>query len=203
MKIGNVGLGVIGRTLGKKWINAGHSVKFGVRNTDKKDYISFVNSLGSNATLSNIKETINFGELIFIAIPGNAIQEFFNLYAKELSEKIIVDPTNNMGAGERNGLKYFNEYVKNAEYYRAFNNMGWENFENPKFGSNTADLFYCGTNKEGQKKVEELIMNVGLNPICIGGLERISIVDSIGGLWFALAISQKYGRHFAFKVLRD
>ncbi|MFX1313633.1 MAG: NADPH-dependent F420 reductase [Promethearchaeota archaeon] len=203
MKIGNIGLGIIGRTLGKKWVNAGHNVKFGVRNTDKEEYKSFVNSLGNNATLSDIKESINYGEIIIVAIPGNAVQEFFKTYAKDLSNKIIIDLTNKMGARVTNSLEHFKEFVENAEYYRAFNNMGWENFDNPKFGSDIADLFYCGTNKEGQKKVEELIKDVGLNPISLGGLERIANVDGVGALWFTLSMGQKYGRHFAFKVLRD
>lgn len=203
MRIGIIGTGNIGRTLGKKWINAGHQVKFGTRNLSKEDTISFVKSLGSNASLSNIKEAINTSEIIVVAIPGSTVQEFFSTYGEDLSGKVIIDPSNNIKAETMNSLQYFNKYVEASEYYRAFNSLGWENFENPTFGSLKADLFYCGSNNEGQSKVEQLIKSVGLNPICIGGLETISVVDSILGLWFTLALKRGYGRHLAFKMLKD
>ncbi|MFX1496951.1 MAG: NADPH-dependent F420 reductase [Promethearchaeota archaeon] len=203
MRIGIIGTGNIGRTLGKKWINAGHQVKFGTRNLSKEDTISFVKSLGSNASFSNIKEAISTSEIIVLAIPGSVVQEFFSAYGKDLTGKVIIDPSNNINAETMNSLQYFNKFVEESEYYRAFNSLGWENYDNPTFGTLKADLLYCGSNNKGQSKVEQLIKNVGLNPICIGGLEVISIVDSILGVWFQLALKKGYGRHLAFKVLKD
>lgn len=42
MKIGISGAKVIGSTLGKKWVIAGHQIMFGVRNTDNPEVLSLV-----------------------------------------------------------------------------------------------------------------------------------------------------------------
>lgn len=47
----------------------------------------------------------------------------------------------------------------------------------------------------------DLISDVGLRPVYLGGAEQMGLLDSIASLWFALAFGQKKGRHLAFKVL--
>jgi 8-hydroxy-5-deazaflavin:NADPH oxidoreductase len=47
-----------------------------------------------------------------------------------------------------------------------------------------------------------LIADIGLGPVYLGGVEQVGVVDSLLGLWFALAVGQGKGRHLAFKVLK-
>lgn len=63
------------------------------------------------------------------------------------------------------------------------------------------DLLWCGPDAEHQRTIERLIADVRLNPVRAGGLDQIASVDVMVGLWFALAIGQKHGRHLGFKVL--
>ena len=102
-----------------------------------------------------------------------------------------------------NSLATFTAQTPNAKIYRAFNAYGWENFANPGFGALHADLFYSGPDGESRSSVEQLISEVGLNPVYLGGPDQTEVVDSILKLWFALAIGQKKGRHLAFKVIAD
>lgn len=46
-----------------------------------------------------------------------------------------------------------------------------------------------------------MIRDVGMNPVYLGRVEQVSLVDSVARLWFALAFGQGMGRHLAFKVL--
>ena len=48
---------------------------------------------------------------------------------------------------------------------------------------------------------EQLIEDVGLCPMRLGDVDQVGLVDSVGSLWFALALGQGKGRHLAFKVL--
>ena len=100
-----------------------------------------------------------------------------------------------------NSLATFQQYTPHALIYRAFNTLGWENFADPLFDGVQADLFYCGPEGESQKIAEQLISDVGLRPIYLGGIEQTSLVDSIGSLWFALVFGQHKSRHLAFKML--
>src|SRR5690349_5378398 len=129
------------------------------------------------------------------------MDEFIAANASALDGKIIIDAANKITAPVMDSFKTFAEKTPKAKLYRAFNNYGWENFEHPQFGSNTADLFFCGTEGDSRKSVEKLISDVGLNPVYLGGVDQAPVVDSILKLWFALSSGQKKGRHLAFKVL--
>ena len=106
-----------------------------------------------------------------------------------------------MGEDSMHNLAHFQQHAPQAQVYRAFNSLGWENFAEPNFNGVQADLFYCGSDGEAKSKVEQLISDVGLRPIYLGGNQQMGLLDSLTSLWFTLAFGQKKGRHLAFKVL--
>ena len=201
MKIAILGAKTIGSTLGKKWVQAGHSVVFGVRRVDDTQVQALVKTLGSRAAVDTVANAIRLSEVAVFAIPGSAMEDTIAAHAQALDGKLIIDAANRMGGGEMNSASAFAAHAPAAKVFRAFNSLGWENFENPRFGDLQADLFYCGPEGEARASVEKLIADVGLRPICLGGLDQVQVVDSVGSLWFALALRQGMGRHLAFKVL--
>jgi hypothetical protein len=100
-----------------------------------------------------------------------------------------------------NSLELFKSRVPTAQYFRAFNMYGWENFADPLYGGTPGDMFFCGPESPGKTQVEELITAVGLRPVYIGGPDQAGVLDGVLRLWAALAMGQKHGRHLAFKML--
>lgn len=203
MKIGILGAKVIGSTLGKKWAAAGHQIMFGVRNTQNPEVLSLAKGLGQIVTIGTLGEAITFGDVVVFAIPGQAMDETIMAHSSILNGKIIIDSANKMGGRVMNSIETFRSHAPTAKVYRAFNNLGWENFETPTIHGIQIDLFYCGDNGEYNDKVKELIHDIGLNPVYLGDLSQAQLVDTVGSLWFALAYGQNMGRHIAFKVLRE
>ncbi len=201
MNIAVLGAKNIGSTLGKKWVQAGHSVVFGMRNVDNAEVQALVKSLGHRAAVDTVANAIRLSEVVVFAIPGGAMEETIVANAQALEGKILVDAANRMGGGPMNSAAIFAAHAPSARVFRAFNSLGWENFENPRFGDLQADLFYCGPEGEARTDVEKLITDIGLRPICVGGIDQVQVVDSVTSLWFALARQQGMGRHLAFKVL--
>ncbi len=201
MELAVLGAWNIGGTLGKKWARAGHTVVFGVRNVNNPEVQDLVKSLGANASVETTANAIGRGEVIVFAIPGAAMDETITTHARALDGKIIIDTANRMGSPVMNSAATFAAQTPKAQVFRAFNSLGWENFENPQFGAVQADLFYCGPDSEARAKVEKLIEDVGLRPMRVGGLESIQLVDAVAGLWFAMVRGQGLGRRVAFKVL--
>lgn len=199
MKVAVLGAKIIGSTLARKWARAGHDVMFGVRNVDNPEVQALAQELG--ATVGTPAEAIAFGEAIVFAIPGNAMEETIAAHGPALAGKIAIDAANRMGGGPMNSAAAFAAHAPGLQVYRAFNSLGWENFEHPQFGDIQADLFYCGPGSGAQAAVEQLIRDVGLRPVRVGDLGQIGLVDTIGSLWFALAFGQGMGRQLAFKVL--
>ena len=198
MKIGIIGAGNIGSTLGRKWATVGHDVEFGVRGPTDAKY----DDLHSVGSVVSIADAASFGEVILLALPGAAVASFAAEHGQKLAGKILIDATNNMRAAEMNSLAVLAENAPGAYLVRAFNTLGWENFAEPEIAGTQIDLFFCGT-PSARSKAEQLISDVGLRPVYIGDIDTVATLDSLTRLWFALAMPQGYGRRTAFIMISE
>lgn len=197
-----LGAGNIGGTLGRKWLATEHKVTFGVSNPQGERAQALHSELGNSIMIGTTSEVLaQEADVIVMALPGVVMDSTIKAYAAQLDGKIIIDTANRMAGGPLSSLATFQQQTPHAHIYRAFNTLGWENFADPLFDGVPADLFYCGPDGEPHKAVEQLIADVGLRPMYLGGVEQTTLVDSIGSLWFALVFGQHKGRHLAFKVL--
>jgi len=190
MKIGVIGNGRIARTIGEKWIAAGHDVMYGLRDMSKLDQVS-----GKSGTFD---DALEHGEIILLAIPGRVIKETFGHL--NLSGKIILDATNGGDTSDQTLVQYLTDRWADSVVYKAFNTLGFENYEIPQFGDDHADLMFVGPEAQ-LETVKGLVKDVGLNPVYIGGIDRMSILDAGMRFWFAL--TKRFGRHVALRILHD
>jgi len=203
MKITILGSGNIGSTLAKKWAAAGHAVTFGARQVDDPKYQKLLDTIEGDVAIAPLAEAAGPAEVIVLAIPGSAVEPTMARLGPGLEAKIIIDATNQVGAAEMNSLAAISARVSGAKLFRAFNSLGWENFDRPDLGGTQIDLFYCGDSGEAQETVHRLISDIGLRPVYVGGLDKVDIVDNLTKLWFTLAFEQGYGRRLAFKLLAE
>ncbi len=197
-----LGAGNIGGTLGRKWAGAGHQVAFGVQDPNGKHAQALRSDLGNKVTIGSVAQALSSNpDVVVMAVPGAAMDATIMQYADQLDGRIIIDTANRMGGGPMNSFSTFQQRTPHARIFRAFNTLGWENFANPEFAEGPADLIYCGPDSDARTAVEQLITDIGLRPIYLGGVEQVGLVDAVAGLWFALVFGQGRGRHLAFKVL--
>lgn len=200
LRIAVLGAGNIGGTLGRKWLARGHTVTFGVRDPLGERARALRTELGSTAQIATLDEALAAGDVVLLAVPGSTIGEIARQHARQLNSKIVIDATNNVGAPTFNSVAAIQAASPDARVYRAFNTYGWENFADPVYDGVPGDLFYAGPDGEGQAMVEQLIQDVGLRPVRVGGADQVGLVDDLLRLWFTLA-SGGSGRHLAFKLL--
>jgi hypothetical protein len=198
MKISIIGAGNIGGTLGRKWAAAGHRVAFGVRHPADSKF----EALQASGEVTGVGEAAAFGEVVVLALPGAAVEDFVSSHAEALAGKIIIDTTNNVRQAPMNLLASLAEKVPGARLVRAFNTLGWENFADPQIGGEQIDLFFCG-DPAARPAAEQLIAEIGLRPVYIGGIDQAAALDGMTRVWFALALGQGYGRRTAFKLLTE
>ena len=79
MKIGIIGSGNIGGTVGELWVKAGHQVLFSSRNPEQLKPL--VDKLGPLARAGTVKEALTFGDAMLIAVPYGAIPQIGRDYA--------------------------------------------------------------------------------------------------------------------------
>ena len=200
LRITVLGAGNIGGTLGRKWLARGHTVTFGVRDPLGGRALALKAELGSAAQIATLDEALAAGDVVLFAIPGSMTGQIARQRASQLSGKIVIDATNNVGAPSFNSVAAIQAASLDARVYRAFNIYGWENFADPLYDGVPGDLFYAGPDGEGQAVVEQLIEDVGLRPVRVGGADQVGLVDDLLRLWFTLASGGR-GRHLAFKLL--
>jgi predicted dinucleotide-binding enzyme len=196
MDVAVIGTGNIGGVIGRALARAGHRVWFGSRHPGREP------AAAETATVATVGEAIAAAEVVVLTVPGTAVPALAAEHSGALAGKLVVDATNRIGGpGPIHHAQTFAQLVPEARYARAFNTLGWENFDRPQFGDATADLFFSAAAPD-QAAVEALIGAVGLIPVYLGP-DQFDTLDGVLRLWFALAVGQHRGRHLAFKVLQD
>jgi predicted dinucleotide-binding enzyme len=186
-KIGVLGSGNIGATLAEAWRRAGHDVALGSRSPDPPRTVA-------------LGEAIASADVVLLAVPGGAVPELLAEHGAALDGRVVIDASNDVG-GER--LSHPEAYVQSApgaRFVRAFNTLGFEMFADPSFGDEVADLFWCGPDDAG---IEQLIADVGLRPVRVGGIDAIDVVDGVCRLWLTLVFRQGHPRRLGFRMLTD
>jgi 8-hydroxy-5-deazaflavin:NADPH oxidoreductase len=186
-RIGVIGSGNIGGTIGEAWRRAGHEVSFASRSPDPPRTVA-------------IADAIAGADVVLLAVPGGEVPRLLADHGAALDGRVVIDATNDVGAERLNHADVYAESAPGARFARAFNTVGFEMFADPSIGGEVADLFWCGPEDAG---VEELIADVGLRPVRVGGIDAIEVVDGVTRLWLTLVFQQGHPRRLAFRMLAD
>ena len=92
LKIGIIGSGNIGSTLGTLWVKSGHPVLFSSRHPEELK--SLAEGLGPLARTGTVREALAFGDVVFMGVPYGAYPQIGKDYAKEFVGKIVMDAGN-------------------------------------------------------------------------------------------------------------
>src|SRR4051794_19956119 len=92
MKIGIIGSGNVGGTLGTRWAQAGHEVIFSSRNPQSKEMQELAAKAGATARAGSVAEAASAPILLF-ATPWPATEQAVR-GAGDLSGKVVIDATN-------------------------------------------------------------------------------------------------------------
>ncbi len=95
MRIGVLGTGIVGRTLGSALLSGGHEVRLGSRAAGNEAAVAWAESIGGPASEGSFAEAAGFGELLINATAGAASLHALELAgAEQLAGKVLVDVAN-------------------------------------------------------------------------------------------------------------
>jgi len=191
LKIGIIGSGNIGSTLGEFWAKAGHQVLFSSRNPEKLKPL--VDKIGAQARAGTVSEAIAFGDVILIAVPYGSMGQISKDCAKDLAGKIVMDTGNALLARDGEIGKEAREkgvglttqrLLPGARVVRAFNTLGVNRLRN---NANRAEgriaIPMAGDNPEALKVASMLVRDAGFDPAVLGGLERSRLFEQTNPLY--------------------
>jgi 8-hydroxy-5-deazaflavin:NADPH oxidoreductase len=95
MKIGVLGTGIAGQTIGSKLVELGHEVKLGARTADNEKARAWSDKAGARASHGSFADAAGFGELLFHCALGAAALEVLAAAGdSNLANKILIDVSN-------------------------------------------------------------------------------------------------------------
>jgi NADPH-dependent F420 reductase len=207
MKIGIIGTGDVGGTLGNRWTQKKHEIMFGVRNLQSQNVQKLIQG-DQNLKFGDIREAVAFGDVIVFAIPWTSVEETIRK-AGNLSGKILIDPTNpltpdlkGLALNDTSVAEKIANLANTSKVVKAFNTIGTKTLNNLTFDSYRADLFMCGDDTRAKRVVEELATDIGFDVVDVGPLVNARMLEHLALLWIELAFRQKLGPNIAFKLLR-
>ena len=180
VKIGIIGSGNMGSTLGTLWVKSGHPVLFSSRHPEELKKL--VDGLGPLARAGTVREALAFGDVIFLAVPYAAYPQIGKDHAQEFKGKIVIDAGNAVPARDGEIAKEAREngigatsakYLAGARIVRAFNTL---NYRRLASASNRPErrigIPMAGDDKDALAIASSLVRDAGFDPVIIGSLER-------------------------------
>lgn len=176
-RIGIVGSGRIGSTLGRIWADAGHPVMFS--SLDLEHDKKLAAEVGHGARAGSSREAAAFGDVLLVAVPYSAMRAVGKDLGELLKGKTVIDASNPIESRDGEAAKWAlemgaglasAELLPGAHLVRAFNAVGYARLpeiktRNPKIGMPMA-----GDDKNAIATASGLIREVGFEPVLIGGL---------------------------------
>jgi predicted dinucleotide-binding enzyme len=209
MKIGIIGSGNVGGTLGTRWAQAGHEVIFGSRNPTSEAMRQLTAKAGATARAASFSETLATAELLLLATPWPVTQAALEGLG-DLAAKVLIDATNpllpDLSGVEcgttTSGAERVANWATGAKVVKAFNTVGFDIMANPAFGGDRPVMFYCGDDAAAKKTVRVLVEQLGFEAVDAGRLSQARLLEPFALLWISLAYAGGLGREIGFKLLR-
>jgi 8-hydroxy-5-deazaflavin:NADPH oxidoreductase len=213
MKIGIIGSGQVGEALANGLLGHGHAVMRGTREPAKLD--GWRAGAGDSASVGTLVETARFGELVILAVKGNAaVQAVQAAGLDNLRGKVVIDTTNPLADSPpdngvlrvfTNGNDSLMEQLQKAapevRFVKAFSCVGSGLMINPILPGGRPTMFICGNDTSAKQNVAELLLSVGWESEDCGPVEAARAIEPLAVLWCIPGFLRNDWVH-AFKMLR-
>ena len=168
MKIGVLGTGIVGQTLGSKMVQLGHEVMMGSREEANIKATHWAKEEGSRASFGTFANAAAFGEILFNCTLGSAsLGALRHAGAENMRDKILVDTANPLDYSDQLWtLTICNDDSLGEQIQRAFpetkvvktlNTMNCNIMVDPRKLSEKTDVFVSGDDIDAKATVISIL----------------------------------------------
>jgi predicted dinucleotide-binding enzyme len=214
MKIGILGTGMVGTTIGSKLVALGHHVTLGSREAGNEKGAAWAAKAGANASHGTFATAAAEAEVLFNCTNGgSSVAAIEAAGAANVRGKVLVDvanpldfsrgmpPTllvaNNDSLGER-----IQKAFPEAKVVKALNTVNCEIMVNPGRLSGDTDTFVCGNDADAKARVAEILRGFGWKSVVdLGDITAARGVEAYLLLWIRM-MGAVGTPHFNVKIVR-
>lgn len=191
MKIGIIGTGNMGRTLGGLWAVAGHDVIFGARRHEAAEAAAEAAiRAGAQHVASGSNDEAATADVALYCVRGVWPVDVLS-DPEAMAGKVVIDINN---SAIPDGFAYepvttslaerLQEKTQRSHVVKAFNTMASAVFElDPvTLRDRPVTVFIAGDHEAANETVAQLARDIGLSPRQAGGLRNARLLESVGDL---------------------
>ncbi len=215
MKIGILGPGMVGQTIGSKLVQMEHAVKMGSRSADNEKASEWARKNGANASHGTFADAAAFGELVFNCTAGVASLEALKLAgAANLKDKILIDIANTLDGSKGMPLTLavcntdsLAEQIQRAfpesKVVKTLNTMTANLMVNPSLLKEDHAVFVSGNDPEAKATVTSILKEwFGWRSVIdLGDITSARGAEMVLPLWMRLSRAMGTS-NFNFRIVR-
>jgi 8-hydroxy-5-deazaflavin:NADPH oxidoreductase len=212
-RIGVLGTGEVGRRLAAGFSSCGHEVMIGSRDPGKPELREWVAGDGARIRAGTFAETAAYGELLVLAVLGDAAEEVIDTAGRDgFAGKVVIDAMNPLDfsggfppklsiTGEDSLGERVQRALADAKVVKAFNIIGNPYFVDPSFSEGKPTMLIAGDDKAAKSTVADILADFGWpDPVDIGGIEGARELEAICIAWVKIGGARGAWDH-GFKLL--
>jgi len=186
MRIGVIGAGSLGGTVGRLWVKAGHEVMFSSRHPERLE--AMTRDLGPRASVGLPMAAAEFGTVLLLAVPFVALPQVGRDLRSAYSGKIVLDSTNPWGTSNSDIYREARElgvaqtvakYVTGARLVRAFSCVDAYVLERaPSRADRRIGMPIASDDTQAMQVAADLVRDAGCDPVIVGNLAAAARVGA-------------------------
>lgn len=212
MKIGIIGSGDVGKSLGRGLAAIGHSVMIGSSTPESDDLKIWRDTIGKHASTGSISDAAKNSDLIFVAVNWSEIDEVTRAARPSSAGKIVIDVTNPLefdGTTARlavghdiSGGEIVQQLLPDSNVVKTLNFVSHKNMCQPRYFEGTPTMLYCGNNPSAKESVRKLLDGLGWKETTdLGDITQSRVLEPLSLLWVTYGTVENTQDH-AFSVLK-
>lgn len=187
MKIGVIGAGMIGATLGPLWMRAGHAVRLATRHPERVQI--------EGALSQSVAQVTQWAEVLLLAVPLGAVNDVASAAGAGFGGKVVLDACNPLPhrdpqaaqeiktAGTGWG-RWVAQKLPTARVVKAFNTVYFQQLRSAAgSGASAPGIPLAGDDAAALAVAEQLVEDAGFEPVTVGPLNAVTRFEVGTPLW--------------------
>lgn len=215
-KIGILGTGMVGATIGNKLIELGYEVKMGSRTASNEKAAAWASANGKKASHGTFADAAQFGGILFNCAKGDVALEVFRQagldhlagktvidisnpldFSKGMPPSLLPEMTNTNSLGEA-----LQKLAPEARIVKTLNIVNCEVMVNPRKSNGDPTMFLSGNSAEAKAEATAILQQFGWTDLIdLGDITTARGTEMLLPIWLRTWMATGNG-HFAFKIVR-
>lgn len=215
MRMGVLGTGAVGRTIGTRLVELGHEVRMGSRTAGNEAATAWSGGLGDAASEGTFADAAQFGEIAVNCTAGAGALEAVGSASGALEGKLLIDVSNpldfsggtpSLFVGITDSLgEQIQRALPGTLVVKALNTVNADVMVNPAIVPGEHVIFVCGDDAEAKSSTVVLLGQLGWPPervVDCGDITGARATEGYLLIWLRM-MGWAGGQHFNIAVQRS